>query len=68
MKGLFKLFIVVFVLVFLVPLVWCLIKELIFFVGNLFGGMAVTMDNVGYLAFIAVCVVLIIIFLKIIFD
>ena len=68
MKELIKIFIIVFVLVMLVPLMWLLIKEVFFFVGNLFGGMAIGVDNMGYLAFIALCVVLIIVFLKIIFD
>ena len=68
MKELIKLFFVVFILVMTVPLIWLLIKELFFFTANIFSGLTIGVDGLGYLAFIVLCVILIIVFLKIIFD
>lgn len=70
MKDLIKIFVIVFILVLLVPLLWCLIKEILWFGANLLGGVAINIgsDGLGYLAFIVICLVLIIFFLKIIFD
>jgi len=70
MKFLFKLLIIVLVLVFLVPLLWVLIREIWLLTGNLLGsmGIAISSGDLGYLLITAVSLVFLVIFLKMIFD
>ena len=70
MKFLFKLFLIVLVLVFLVPLLWVLIREIWLLTGNLLTsmGVGISIGDLGYILLTAVFIVLFIIFLKMIFD
>lgn len=70
MKFLFKLFLIVLVLVFLVPLLWVLIREIWLLTGNLLTsmGVGISSGDLGYILLTAVFIVLFIIFLKMIFD
>jgi len=54
MKTLLIILISLICLVFIVPLAWVLIQEVIFFFGHMFGA------NVGYAGFCLLCVIVII--------
>ena len=70
MNFLFKLFLIVLALVFLVPLLWVLIREIWLLTGNLLTsmGVGISIGDLGYILLTAVFIVLFIIFLKMIFD
>ena len=56
MGELFKLIIVVILLIILIPLLWCLVKLLVFFIGNLiFSGLGYALLSVVFIIIIVVC-------------
>ena len=63
MKTLLIIFISLILLVFIVPLAWVLIQEVIFFFGHLLGS-----SNIASAGFCLLCVVAIIIFICIIVN